>query len=53
MIKKCSGFDMNILCFDPAYQNHEFVKSMPGAPSEGRWRRPRRSAPPRGPSTNR
>src|ERR1700756_5657488 len=25
MIKKCSGFDMNILCYDPAYQNHEFV----------------------------
>src|SRR5499433_3701234 len=24
MIKKCSGFDMNILCYDPAYQNHEF-----------------------------
>ena len=28
MIKKCSGFDMNILCFDPAYQNHEFIKSI-------------------------
>src|SRR5207248_8200830 len=26
MIKKCSGFDMNILCYDPAYQNHEFMK---------------------------
>src|SRR5213082_307338 len=26
MIKKCSGFDMNILCYDPAYQNHEFIK---------------------------
>src|SRR5256886_5955409 len=25
MIKKCSGFDMNMLCYDPAYQNHEFV----------------------------
>ena len=25
MIKKCSGFDMNILCYDPAYQNHDFV----------------------------
>src|ERR1051325_5499854 len=23
MIKKCSGFDMNILCYDPAYQNEE------------------------------
>jgi glyoxylate reductase len=27
MIKKCSGFDMNILCYDPAYQNHEFIKA--------------------------
>jgi glyoxylate reductase len=27
-IKKCVGFDMNILCYDPAYQNHEFVKSI-------------------------
>src|SRR5438067_11433732 len=25
MIKKCSGFDMNMLCYDPAYQNHEFI----------------------------
>src|SRR3954471_7235845 len=25
MIKKCSGFDMNILCYDPAYQNKEFI----------------------------
>jgi len=28
LIKKCTGFDMNILCYDPAYQNHEFVKSI-------------------------
>ena len=28
MIKKCAGFDMNILCYDPAYQNHEYVKSV-------------------------
>ncbi len=28
MIRKCSGFDMNILCYDPAYQNHEFVKGI-------------------------
>src|SRR6266850_4717244 len=28
MIKKCSGFDMNMLCYDPAYQNHEFVKAI-------------------------
>ena len=26
MIKKCSGFEMNILCYDPVYQNHEFIK---------------------------
>jgi glyoxylate reductase len=26
LIKKCTGFDMNILCYDPVYQNHEFVK---------------------------
>ncbi len=25
MIKKCTGFDMNILCYDPAYQNHDFI----------------------------
>src|ERR1700739_1204324 len=24
MIKKCSGFDMNILCYDPAYQNQKY-----------------------------
>jgi glyoxylate reductase len=28
MIKKCAGFDMNILCYDPAYQNLEFIKSI-------------------------
>jgi len=28
MIKKCAGFDMNILCFDPAYQNHEYMKAI-------------------------
>jgi glyoxylate reductase len=28
MIKKCSGFDMNILCYDPAYQNHQFIKAI-------------------------
>jgi glyoxylate reductase len=27
-IKKCNGFDMNVLCYDPAYQNHEFVKAI-------------------------
>src|SRR3954454_24793612 len=25
LIKKCIGFDMNVLCYDPAYQNHGFV----------------------------
>ena len=28
MIKKCSGFDMNILCYDPMYQNHQFIKTI-------------------------
>jgi glyoxylate reductase len=25
MIKKCAGFDMNILCYDPAYQNEKYI----------------------------
>jgi len=28
MIKKCSGFDMNILCYDPLYQNEKFVAAI-------------------------
>jgi glyoxylate reductase len=28
MIKKCAGFDMNILCYDPAYQNREYVNAI-------------------------
>ena len=28
MIKKCTSFDMNILCYDPAYQNHEYIKAI-------------------------
>src|SRR4249919_4055980 len=28
MIKKCSGFDMNIMCYDPAYQNHDYVSAI-------------------------
>src|SRR5437773_6089490 len=28
MIKKCAGFDMNILCYDPAYQNHQYVNAI-------------------------
>ncbi len=27
-IKKCIGFDMNVLCYDPAYENHAFVKTI-------------------------
>ena len=25
MIKKCTGMDMDILCYDPAYENHQYV----------------------------
>lgn len=25
MIKKCTGLDMNILCYDPAYENHGYI----------------------------
>src|SRR6476660_10375017 len=25
MIKKCAGFDMNVLCYDPAYRNDNFI----------------------------
>lgn len=28
MIKKCAGFDMNMLCYDPAYENHEYEKAI-------------------------
>ena len=28
MIKKCAGFDMNMLCYDPAYENHDFIKAI-------------------------
>src|SRR5256714_12602903 len=27
-IKKCVGFDKNVLCYDPAYQNEAFVKTI-------------------------
>ncbi|HEY1679050.1 MAG TPA: D-glycerate dehydrogenase [Candidatus Sulfotelmatobacter sp.] len=27
-IKKCAGFDMNMLCYDPAYENHAFVNTI-------------------------
>src|SRR6201993_2450782 len=28
LIKKCSGFDMNILCYDPVYQNDKFIAAI-------------------------
>src|SRR5580704_15983007 len=28
MIKKSTGFDMNILCYDPGFENHEFVSKI-------------------------
>jgi glyoxylate reductase len=28
LIKKATGFDMNVLCYDPAYQNHQFVAAI-------------------------
>ncbi len=28
MINKCTGFDMNILCYDPVFKNEKFVSSM-------------------------
>jgi len=28
MIKKCAGFDMNMLCYDPAYENQDFIKAI-------------------------
>ncbi|MGA9979101.1 MAG: D-glycerate dehydrogenase [Candidatus Sulfotelmatobacter sp.] len=28
MIKKCAGFDMNMLCYDPAYENHDYAKAI-------------------------
>lgn len=27
-IKKCVGFDMNVLCYDPVYQNDAFVRTI-------------------------
>jgi len=27
-IKKCAGFDMNILCYDPAYENQAYVRAI-------------------------
>jgi lactate dehydrogenase-like 2-hydroxyacid dehydrogenase len=27
-IKKCTGFDMNMLCFDPAYENRDYIHAI-------------------------
>ena len=46
MIKKCAGFDMNMLCYDPAYENHDYIKAIQenmdlrqarGIPREKNW----------------
>ena len=28
MIKKCTGMDMSILCYDPAYENREYIQAI-------------------------
>jgi glyoxylate reductase len=28
MIKKCTGFDMNILCYDPAFENRDYIRAI-------------------------
>jgi len=28
MIKKCTGFDMNMLCYDPAYENNSYINAI-------------------------
>jgi glyoxylate reductase len=28
MITKCTGFDMNMLCYDPAFQNRDYIKAI-------------------------
>jgi glyoxylate reductase len=28
MIKKCMGMDMDILCYDPAYENHDYINGI-------------------------
>ena len=27
-IKKCAGLDMHILCFDPTYENHDYIRAI-------------------------
>ncbi|HZQ25504.1 MAG TPA: D-glycerate dehydrogenase [Terriglobales bacterium] len=28
MIKKCTGFDMNMLCYDPAFENRDYIRGI-------------------------
>src|SRR4051794_22765204 len=28
MIKKCTGLDMDILCYDPAFENHQYIAAI-------------------------
>jgi glyoxylate reductase len=28
MIKKCTGFDMNMLCYDPAFENRDYIHAI-------------------------
>ena len=28
LIKKCTGFDMNILCFDPTFESHDYIQAI-------------------------
>lgn len=28
MIKKCTGLDMNVLCYDPAYENRDYISAI-------------------------
>src|ERR1700676_3015315 len=28
LIKKCAGFDMNMLCYDPAYENQNYIAAI-------------------------
>ena len=28
LIKKCTGFDMNILCYDPAFENRDYIHAI-------------------------
>src|SRR6201984_3010135 len=28
LIKKCAGFDMNMRCFNPSYENHDYIQAI-------------------------